>query len=161
MTDDAKYLLLKMSRISKSFGPVEVLSDVNFDLYSGEVHVLAGENGAGKSTLIKILGGVHTDNTGKIEIEGKEVNFKSVHDATSTGISIIHQELSLIGPLNVAENIFLGKEKSSYQWLDKSNMLKHSREILKNFGPQLKRLHRQKLSENNVQPPLIDKNILH
>ena len=123
-----------MSRISKSFGPVEVLADVNLDLYPGEVHILAGENGAGKSTLMKILGGVHTDYSGKIKIEGKETDFKSVQDATEAGVSIIHQELSLIGSLNVAENIFLGKEKSSYQWLDKSHMVEYSKGILKNFG---------------------------
>jgi len=126
-------LLLKMDGIYKSFGSVDVLTDVNFDLYSGEVHILAGENGAGKSTLIKILGGVYTDGSGSMVVGDREVNFKSVQDATSAGISIIHQELSLIGPLSVWENIFLGKEKNSYQWLDKSHMVDYSRDILKKF----------------------------
>jgi len=125
--------LLNMSGISKGFSGVQVLTDVQFNLCPGEVHILAGENGAGKSTLMKVLGGIYTDNLGTIEIEGKQADFKSVQDATSAGISIIHQELSLIGPLNVWENIFLGKEKSSYEWLDKSHMIEYSRGILKNF----------------------------
>jgi len=125
--------LLNMSGIGKDFSGVQVLTDVQFDLYPGEVHILAGENGAGKSTLMKVLGGIYADNSGTIKIEGKEEDFKSVQDATSAGISIIHQELSLIGPLNIWENIFLGKEKSSYEWLDKSHMIEYSRGILKNF----------------------------
>ncbi|MCD4824702.1 MAG: ATP-binding cassette domain-containing protein [Phycisphaerae bacterium] len=127
-------LLLKMNGIYKSFSDVEVLTDVHFDLSPGEVHILAGENGAGKSTLMKILGGIHTDHSGSIEVNGKDVDFKSVQDATSAGISIIYQELSLIGPLNVAENIFLGKEKSSYSWLNKSQMLEYSKQFLDKLG---------------------------
>lgn len=123
-----------MSRISKSFGSVEVLTDVSFDLYPGEVHILAGENGAGKSTLMKILGGVYTDNSGTIEVNGKVVKLRSVQDAAAVGISIIHQELSLIGPLNVAENIFLGKEKSRLTWLDKQEMINYSQDFLRNLG---------------------------
>ncbi len=123
-----------MRRIRKSFGSVEVLTDVDFDLYPGEVHILAGENGAGKSTLIKILGGVYTDHCGSVELNGKEVDFKSVQQAAEAGISIIHQELSLIGSLNIAENIFLGKEKSSYSWLKKSQMLDYAEQFLNKLG---------------------------
>ncbi len=133
LDQNATSCLLNMQNIFKSFGPVDVLTDVTFDLYPGEVHILAGENGAGKSTLIKILGGVYTDGSGSMVVDDKEVDFKSVQDATSAGISIIHQELSLIGPLSVWENIFLGKEKSSYQWLDKSHMIDYSRKILEKF----------------------------
>ena len=93
------------------------MTDVPFDLYAGEVHVLAGENGAGKSTLIKILAGVHTDYTGQIHIAEQPVRFNSVHDAAANGISVIHQELSLVGPMTVAENIFLAREKSIAGWL--------------------------------------------
>ena len=105
-------LLLKMNRICKAFSGVQVLRDVDFDLYSGEVHVLAGENGAGKSTLIKILGGVYDDFTGQIYLGSERVRFRSVAEAAARGISIIHQELSLVGPMSVAENIFLGREKT-------------------------------------------------
>ena len=76
--------------------------------YPGEVHVLAGENGAGKSTLIKILGGVHVDFAGTIEIQGRRVRPRSPWDAARLGIAVIHQELSLIGPMSVADNIYRG-----------------------------------------------------
>jgi len=134
MTASSSSFLLKMKNIHKSFSGVEVLNDVRFDLYPGEVHILAGENGAGKSTLIKILGGVYTDHLGSVEVNSREVNFKSVQEASEAGISIIHQELSLIGELNVAENIFLGKEKSSYLWLKKSQMLDYSEQFLSKLG---------------------------
>jgi len=100
-----------MRGIAKSFGPAEVLSGVDFDLRAGEVHVLAGENGAGKSTLMKILAGVHTDYRGEITLRGERVRFSSPHEARERGIAVIYQELSLVGPLNVAENIFLGRER--------------------------------------------------
>lgn len=103
--------LVTMTDITKAFSGVEVLSHVQFELKPGEVHILAGENGAGKSTLIKILAGVHTDYGGKISINGQQAIFKSVHDAAKAGISVIHQELSLVGSMSVADNIFLGREK--------------------------------------------------
>ena len=126
--------LLKMDRICKAFSGVQVLSDVSFDLYSGEVHVLAGENGAGKSTLIKILGGVYDDFTGQIHLGSGPVRFKSVNEAAAKGISIIHQELSLVGPMSVAENIFLGKEKTRGLLLDKTSMAKQSHKRLASLG---------------------------
>ncbi len=133
MTEKQKRLL-KMDRICKAFSGVQVLSDVSFDLYSGEVHVLAGENGAGKSTLIKILGGVYDDFTGQIHLSSEPVRFKFVNEAAAKGISIIHQELSLVGPMSVAENIFLGREKTRGLWLDKTLMAKQARKHLANLG---------------------------
>ena len=129
--------LLKMDRICKAISGVQVLSDVGFDLYSGEVHVLAGENGAGKSTLIKILGGVYDDFTGQIHLGSESVRFKSVNEAAAKGISIIHQELSLVGPMSVAENIFLGREKTRGLLLDKTSMAKHASRHLANLGLDL------------------------
>ncbi len=126
--------LLKMDGICKSFAGVQVLTNVPFDLHAGEVHVLAGENGAGKSTLIKILAGVHTDYSGRININGQSVRFNSVHDAAAKGISVIHQELSLVGPMTVAENIFLAKEKSAAGWLRQNAMIKQSHELLRSLG---------------------------
>jgi ABC-type sugar transport system ATPase subunit len=104
---------VSMTGISKSFGPVSVLEDVDFELLAGERHVLAGENGAGKSTLIKILAGVHTDFDGLIEIDGKQVRPRTPLEAGAHGIAVIHQELSLIGPMTVADNLFLGRMKSA------------------------------------------------
>jgi ABC-type sugar transport system ATPase subunit len=102
--------LLCMQNIHKSFSGVPVLQGVRFDLDPGEVHVLAGENGAGKTTLINVLAGVHTDYTGEIEIDGQRVHLMSPHDAARKGISVIHQEMSLIESISVIDNIFLGKE---------------------------------------------------
>jgi len=108
---NSKPPLLQMKNISKSFFGTVALSGVNFELQTGEVHILAGENGAGKSTLIKILCGVHTEYDGTIELEGNTVRFSSPQDATSYGITAIHQELSLVPSMNVADNIFLGRER--------------------------------------------------
>ena len=103
--------LLEMDGIFKSFSGVRVLAGVNFDLRAGEVHVLAGENGAGKSTLIKILAGVHGADEGVVRIEGRPVRFRAPHEAWKSGIAVIHQESSLVGPMSVADNVFLGRRR--------------------------------------------------
>lgn len=108
---EEKKPLLKMTGISKSFPGVKALEDVNLTVYAGEVMALLGENGAGKSTLMKILSGVYTKDKGKIEISGKEVNINGIKESEKLGITIIHQELSVLSNLTVAENIFLGNEK--------------------------------------------------
>jgi ribose transport system ATP-binding protein len=102
-------LLVEMRGITKRFGNVTVLDDVDFDLRAGEVHVLAGENGAGKSTLIKILAGAHTDFDGEIRIQGQPARPKTPFHANKLSVAVIYQELSLIGPMSVADNIFLGR----------------------------------------------------
>ncbi len=101
--------LARMTGITKRFGRVTVLEDVDFEVRAGEVHILAGENGAGKSTLIKILAGVHTDFEGTLEIDGKSVRPANPLEAVELGVSVIHQELSLIPPMSVADNVFLGR----------------------------------------------------
>ncbi len=126
--------LLEMDNIHKSFGTVDVLKEVRFDLRSSEVHILAGENGAGKSTLMKILGGVLTDFVGSITIDGRPVRFKSVQDAARCGISIIHQELSLVGSLSVYENIFLGRELHRFSWVDHGQMKQQAKTLLSDLG---------------------------
>jgi ribose transport system ATP-binding protein len=110
--EEAGRPLLRMRGIGKSFGVNRVLDGVDFNLLPGEVHILAGENGAGKSTLMKILSGVHTEYEGEIETRAGAVRFRSPQDAAANGISIIHQELSLIPGMSVADNIFLGRERS-------------------------------------------------
>jgi ABC-type sugar transport system ATPase subunit len=104
--------LVRLTGITKRFGPVTVLRDVQFEGRAGEVHVLAGENGAGKSTLIKILAGIHSDFQGGIELDGRPVRPRSPLEANALGVAVIHQELSLIGPMSVADNIFLGRTPS-------------------------------------------------
>ena len=130
--------LLRMSGISKRFAGVHALKGVDFELESGEVHGLLGENGAGKSTLMKILAGIHPVDEGEIFIEGNKVSINSVKDAQTHGISIIHQEISLVPHLSVAENIFLGKEPvTKTGWIDWKKMREETRKALQQFGLEL------------------------
>ncbi|BAK81823.1 sugar ABC transporter ATP-binding protein [Candidatus Arthromitus sp. SFB-rat-Yit] len=103
--------MLKMEGVSKIFPQVKALDNINITAYKGEVTALMGENGAGKSTLMKILSGVYQKDEGKIFIEGEEVQIKNIKSAEEHGVTIIHQEMSLINNLTIAENIFLGNEK--------------------------------------------------
>ncbi len=102
--------ILEMKNISKSFSKVRVLHDVTFKVKPGEVHALVGENGAGKSTLMKILMGIHSPDSGEIIISDQKANIRNPSEAISHGISMIHQELNPIMDMEVAENIFLGRE---------------------------------------------------
>jgi ribose transport system ATP-binding protein len=103
--------LLELRGVSKNFGGVAALREVDFDLKEGEIHGLVGENGAGKSTLMKIIAGVHTTYEGRMRIGGREVAFRSARDARDAGIGMVHQELSVVPTLTVAENVFLGVQK--------------------------------------------------
>jgi erythritol transport system ATP-binding protein len=103
-------IVLAAQDISKRFGAVRALSNVNFEVQRGQVTSLFGENGAGKSTLVKILSGVHQQTRGQILLEDKPVSLTSTVDARNLGISIIHQELALSPNLNVRDNIFMGRE---------------------------------------------------
>src|SRR5919112_2584806 len=109
----ASEYLLELVGISKSFGGVHALRDVDFGLRAGEIHGLVGENGAGKSTMMKIIAGVHTDYTGRFLLDGREVRFRSARDALASGIGMVHQELSIVPDLSVAENVFLGHQPTN------------------------------------------------
>jgi ribose transport system ATP-binding protein len=102
--------LIRAVGISKSFPGVLALRNVSFDLRGGEVHALMGENGAGKSTLMKILAGISQPDSGEVLLDGKPVNLVNPRQAQNAGIGIIHQELSLMNDLTVAQNIFIGRE---------------------------------------------------
>jgi ribose transport system ATP-binding protein len=102
--------ILELKNISKKFRSIQALDHVDFDLCEGEVHALVGENGAGKSTLMRILAGIYTDYEGTYFLGGKQNHFHSPHEALSNGIGMIHQELSVIPQLSVAENLFLGRQ---------------------------------------------------
>jgi ribose transport system ATP-binding protein len=102
--------LLEMRGVSKAFPGVRALDDVSLSVNAGHVHVLVGQNGAGKSTLIKVLCGAHHPDRGEFLVDGKAVRIHSVADARRLGIAVIFQEFSLVPFLNVAQNIFLGRE---------------------------------------------------
>jgi ribose transport system ATP-binding protein len=121
-----------MRRITKSFGPSRVLTEVDFELHRGEIHALMGENGAGKSTLMKIAAGLIEDFDGEIAVDGELVHLTSPRAAARAGIAMIHQELSLVPELEVDENIFLGQEKLRTGFLvDRTNQIRAAREVLK------------------------------
>ena len=102
--------ILKMTNIVKNFAGVQALRGVDFDLYPGEVHAILGENGAGKSTLIKVITGVHQPNDGEIYLEDQQVHFGNPLEARQHGIAAIYQEPSLFPDLDIAENIFVGRQ---------------------------------------------------
>ena len=112
-----KPIRLEMHHISKSFGGVRALRDVSFQAGAGEVVALCGENGAGKSTLMKILAGAIVDYEGEIILDGRHVRFSGPRQAEDAAIRIIYQELNLVPHLSVADNIFLGREKTRGGWL--------------------------------------------
>ena len=123
--------IVKMEHISKSFPGVKALDDVSFSLHSGEVMALLGENGAGKSTLMKILSGVYSRDEGSIEVFGQSISDQlTPKKAQELGIAIIHQELNMCGHLTVAENIFLGRERTRFSVLSKHEMNREAKRIL-------------------------------
>lgn len=130
--------LIGMQAIVKTFAGVRVLDRVSFDIWAGETHVLAGENGAGKSTLMKILCGVYADYDGAILLNGRRVRLLSPHHATSLGIAMIHQELSLIPTLSVVDNIFLGRERVvAGGWMQHRRQRKEARDRLRQLNLDL------------------------
>lgn len=129
--------VLEMKNITKKFPGVKALDKVNFSLRKGEVHALLGENGAGKSTLMKVLNGIHKRDEGRIILKGKEVEFKGPKEAQNSGLAIIHQELELIPHLNVAENIYLGREEKIVFLLIIKNFIKKQMLFWRCWGSRL------------------------
>jgi ribose transport system ATP-binding protein len=122
---------LQMRAISKSFGPTQVLRNVDFDLRAGEIHALMGENGAGKSTLMKIAAGLIDPYDGEIFVAGKGHRMATPRDAMTAGIAMIQQELSLVPELAVDENIFLGQEKvRSLFVVNREQQIRSARDVL-------------------------------
>ena len=128
--------LLRLVGIDKSFPGVHALKNVSLDVYAGEVHVILGQNGAGKSTLIKTLYGAYAADRGYIEIEGRRVAVARPADASALGIAVIFQEFSLIPYLDIAQNIFLGREAafSRFGLVDSAAMHAAARTILDDLG---------------------------
>ncbi|WP_139997476.1 sugar ABC transporter ATP-binding protein [Paenibacillus paridis] len=131
-----RHPVLTMEGISKEFPGVKALSDVNFELYPGEVHALMGENGAGKSTLMKVLSGVYSATQGKIKLKGKEVTFGNPLDAQRQGVSIIHQEFNLFSNLSAAENIFIDRPEmtSRFGRIQWSKMFDEAQRLVDSIG---------------------------
>ena len=127
--------LLEMKNISKSFGGVKALQDVQLTVNKGEIIALMGENGAGKSTLMNILTGVYTLDKGTIIFDGKRYDNPTIRQMENAGIAFVHQELNVINDLAVFENIFLNREiKGKFNLLDKKQMIKETSELFDSIG---------------------------
>ncbi|MCG7522447.1 sugar ABC transporter ATP-binding protein [Ruegeria sp. Ofav3-42] len=133
-SDASQNELLRLTGITKRFPGVLALSNVNFDLKEGEVHVLFGENGAGKSTLINVISGVLTPSEGAISLYGQPFRFSSPQDAREQGISPVFQEFSLIPDMTVEENLYLGREETTHGFLRKKEMRRAAMRILARLG---------------------------
>ena len=130
--------ILELKRIRKSFSGVEVLHNVSFELRPGEVHALLGENGAGKSTLVKIITGVHQPDQGQILLNGAPVHFNDARESRRAGIAAIYQELSLFPDLDVAENIFVGRQPlTSGRRVDWRKLYAKAGKLLESLGVKL------------------------
>lgn len=130
-------VLLSARDVVKSYGGVHALKGVNFDIHRGKVTTLFGENGAGKSTLMKILAGVETPTSGRIELDGEQVAFASSNDARDHGISIIHQELSLAPNLSVRDNIFMGRELRTVMGVDFAEEARQARLLMADLEEEI------------------------
>ncbi|WP_312444100.1 sugar ABC transporter ATP-binding protein [Lacrimispora sp.] len=127
-----------LEHISKSFPGVKALNDVSINFSPGRVHVLLGENGAGKSTIIKIISGVYQSDEGNLIVRGNKERFENTRESLGKGISVIHQELSVIPDLTIAENIFLGREpKTPLGLIDKQEMNQEAGKLLESLGMQI------------------------
>ncbi|SFB26922.1 ribose transport system ATP-binding protein [Amycolatopsis marina] len=127
---------VRLSAIRKQFLGVEVLHGVDLELWPGEVHALVGENGAGKSTLMKVLAGVYRPDGGTIEVEGDQQTFGSPREAQAAGISIVHQEFTLLPDRTVAENVFLGREPVRRGQVDRARLEADTAELFESLGEQ-------------------------
>jgi rhamnose transport system ATP-binding protein len=135
--------ILRMTHISKSFSGVHALRGVQFDLYPGEVHALLGENGAGKSTLVKVMTGVHQPDSGEIYLNGAQVHFNDARQSRQAGIAAIYQELSLFPDLDVAENIFAGRQPTMAGGrIDWRKLYQQADQLLVSLGVQMNLKHK-------------------
>src|ERR687896_432236 len=140
MNDNGSTPVLSLKGVSKSFGPVQALQEVDFEVRPGEVVALVGDNGAGKSTLVKTIAGIHPADAGTISFEGREVTISSPNDAVTLGIATVYQDLALCDNLDVVENLFLGREEVAsgvgevLRSLDENDMEQRTHELLRNLA---------------------------
>ncbi|MDW6063359.1 ATP-binding cassette domain-containing protein [Streptomyces sp. FXJ1.4098] len=127
-------LLLALRGVSKRFGAVQALADVDLEIHTGEVVALLGDNGAGKSTLVKVIAGVGPADEGVVEWQGHTVQVRRPHDAQSLGIATVYQDLALCENLDVVGNIFLGREVRRLGILDEVEMERRTRGLLESLS---------------------------
>ncbi|KAB2709482.1 sugar ABC transporter ATP-binding protein [Brucella intermedia] len=135
--EDGRPALLEAVSLSKSFGPVQVLKNIDLRIFGGEVHAIIGENGAGKSTLMKLLAGNERPTGGEIRIDGKPVSFSGPVEAEAQGIVLVHQEILLAPDLTVAQNIYLGRELNRGVVVDDKSMREGARKAIRDLGADI------------------------
>ncbi len=136
--------ILELRKVSKSFGSVQALKDVDFEVDSGEVMALVGDNGAGKSTLIKAIAGIHPIDSGEILFEGKPASVHGPKDAAKLGIEVVYQDLALCDNLDVVQNMYLGREAHDFFYrLREAEMEQRTAETLKTLAVTTIRSTRQ------------------
>ncbi|WP_419728737.1 sugar ABC transporter ATP-binding protein [Lichenicola sp.] len=126
--------LLEIRGLSKSFGVVRVLDEVDLVLRAGEIHALLGENGAGKSTLIKCVTGVHGRDAGEVKLAGKPIAPRTTEEAVAEGLATVYQEVNLLPNLSVAQNLFLGRQPTRFGLVRGAEMRRRGAELLRGFG---------------------------
>ncbi|HMQ92048.1 MAG TPA: ATP-binding cassette domain-containing protein [Amaricoccus sp.] len=131
MPESAPHPLVEMTSISKSFGAVNALIDVDLRIFPGEILGLVGDNSAGKSTLMKILTGAYHRDSGRVFVEGRPANFRTPHESRDAGIEMIYQDFALCGNLDVAQNIFLGRWPRRGAFVDRRRMYAEAAEVMK------------------------------
>jgi D-xylose transport system ATP-binding protein len=141
MPDAASSPILELKGISKHFGAVRALSDVDFEIYPGEVVGLVGDNGAGKSTLVKTIAGIHAADAGQYLFEGTEVHPSGPSDVTRLGIATVYQDLALCDNLDVVNNLYLGREQhGALPVLEEEAMEKKARDVLRGLSVKIPRV---------------------
>jgi D-xylose transport system ATP-binding protein len=138
--------ILSLRGVNKSFGPVHVLKNVDFDAYAGQVTALVGDNGAGKSTLIKCIAGIYQAEEGQFHFEGKKVEVTGPRDAAALGIEVVYQDLALCDNLDIVHNMFLGREVKKGFILNESNMESLARKTLDSLSVRTVKSIRQTVS---------------
>ncbi len=131
---DTSAPILELRNITKSFGSVQALTEVDFEVRRGEVMALVGDNGAGKSTLVKCVAGTHAADSGEILFEGDQVSIHGPKDAARLGIEVVYQDLALCDNLDVVQNMYLGREVNRWQILNEAAMEQKTAETLKSLA---------------------------
>lgn len=144
----AEVPLLRLEHVSKHFGQIEALTDVNLDVPAGQVTALVGDNGAGKSVLIKCIAGIHPPDSGRILWQGKPVSIRTPRDAAALGIETVYQDLALCDNLDIVENMFLGRERTVHHTvLDEGPMEQAARETLASLAVRTLKSPRQRVAQ--------------
>jgi D-xylose transport system ATP-binding protein len=138
--------ILELRDINKSFGPVDVLKNVQFAAYPGEVTALVGDNGAGKSTLVKCMSGTYSIDSGTYLFDGNPVTVHTPRDASALGIEIVYQDLALCDNLDIVQNMFLGRERVHGVFLNESNMEEAAGKTLASLSVRTVKSVRQRVS---------------